>query len=161
MPPSRSPYARIREMWDWWHDLPGGKWVFAKLLGLAVPYTATIKPRVVELRPGYARVEMEDRRRVRNHLNSIHAIALMNLGEVTSGLAAAMTFPDNVRAIPVRLSIDFVKKARGTLTAECTAPAFDTSVEREHDLETVIKDRSGDVVARAMARWRVGPLPAA
>ena len=25
----------------------------------------------------------------------------------------------------------------------------------------VIKDRSGDVVARAMARWRVGPQPAA
>src|SRR5262249_23100486 len=156
MPPTRSPYARIREIWDWWHDLPGGKWVFGKLLGLAVPYTATIKPRVVELRPGYAKVEMDDRRGVRNHLHSIHGIALMNLGEVTTGLAATMTLPDNARAIPVRLSIDFVKKARGRLTAECTAPAIDASVEREHDLEAILKDASGDVVARATARWRVG-----
>jgi len=155
MPPS--PYTRIRALWDRWSKLPGGKWIFGKLLGLAVPYTGTIKPRVVELRPGYARVEMADRRAVRNHLRSIHAIALMNLAEVTSGLAATMSLPDTARAIPVRLSIDFVKKARGRLTAECTAPAIDASAEREHDIEAVIKDPGGDVVARAVARWRVGP----
>lgn len=157
MPATRSPYTRIRTLWEKWSPRPGGRWIFSKLLGLAVPYTATIKPRVVELRAGYARVEMDDRHAVRNHLRSIHAIALMNLAEVTSGLAATMTLPDNARAIPVRLSIDFLKKARGTLTAECTAPAIDASTEREHDIEAVIKDPSGDVVARAVARWRVGP----
>ena len=159
MPPTRSPYTRIRELWERWSVVPGGKWIFGKLLGFAVPYTATIKPSVVELRPGYARVEMADRHAVRNHLHSIHAIALMNLGEVTTGLAATMTLPESARAIPVRLSIDFVKKARGRLTAECSAPAIDASVERDHDLEAVIKDAGGDIVARALARWRVGPRP--
>ena len=152
-----SPYTRIREMWDRLSPLPGGKWLFSKALGFSVPYTGSITPRVLELRPGYARVEMNDRRGVRNHLRSIHAIALMNLAEVTSGLAATTTLPDDAKAIVTRLSIDYVKKARGRLTAECTAAPMNAREEREYDVEAVIKDAAGDVVARATARWRVAP----
>ncbi|HUO53032.1 MAG TPA: hotdog fold domain-containing protein [Gemmatimonadaceae bacterium] len=152
-----SPYARIRALWERLSPRPGGKWLFSKLLGLSVPYTGSIRPRVVELRPGYARVEMDDRRAVRNHLRSIHAIALMNLAEAASGLAATTTLPDDARAIVTGLSIEFVKKARGHLVAESTAAPMDAREEREHEVEAVIRDAAGDVVARAKARWRVGP----
>jgi uncharacterized protein (TIGR00369 family) len=122
-----------------------------------VPYTGTVRPRVRELRPGFARVEMRDRRRVRNHLQSIHAIALMNLAEVTSGLAMTCSLPESARAIVTRLSIDYHKKARGSLTATCTCTAPDTSTEHEIDIQAEIRDASGDIVATATARWRVGP----
>jgi acyl-coenzyme A thioesterase PaaI-like protein len=127
------------------------------MLGFMIPYTGSIHPRVLELRPGYARVQMRDRRAVRNHLRSIHAIALMNLGEVTTGLAMTLAMPDDARGIVTGLSMEYVKKARGLLTAECTAPAFDATVSAQHDFRADIVDESGDVVARATAHWLVGP----
>jgi acyl-coenzyme A thioesterase PaaI-like protein len=127
------------------------------MLGLTIPYTGSIHPLVLELRPGYAKVQMRDRRAVRNHLHSIHAIALMNLGEVTTGLAMTLAMPDGARGIVTGLSMEYVKKARGLLTAECTAPPFDASVSAQHDFHADIVDASGDVVARATAHWLVGP----
>jgi uncharacterized protein (TIGR00369 family) len=149
--------TRIRSLWQRFEPLPGGKRLFSLALGRLAPYTGTISPRVEELRDGYARVVMRDRRAVRNHLRSVHAIALMNLAEVTSGLALTYALPADARAILTGLSIDFLKKARGTLTAEATLEPPRTSERREYELESRIRDEVGDVVAIAHARWLVGP----
>ena len=147
-------------MWDRFHHLPGGKFLFNFLLGRTAPYTGTIRPRVLDLRAGYARVSIKDRGRVRNHLRSIHAVALANLAEVTSGLALHYALPDHARAILTRLDVEFLKKGRGQLTAEASAPVPKGVESEEIELLTVVRDSSGDEVARARAHWLVGPLPA-
>lgn len=150
---------KVLGLWHRLAPLPGGRWMFSRLLGWMAPYTGTINARVQELRPGYARVTLADRRRVRNHLNCIHAIALMNLGEVATGLALMTGLPGNVRGIITNLSMDYHKKARGRLTAEATTrqPAIDA--DTEHEVIAEIKDESGNVVARCTARWRLGLIP--
>ena len=148
----------------WWErlaPLPGGKRLFSWLLWWLVPYTGSVRPHVLELRPGYAKVRMADRRAVHNHLRSIHAVALANLAEVTSGLAVTIGLPASARGIPTTLSITYLKKARGPLTAEARCAIPDASREAEHDFESVISDAAGQVVARATVRWRIGPSPAA
>jgi acyl-coenzyme A thioesterase PaaI-like protein len=147
----------IRDLWGRTQTLPGGRRLFSVLLGRMVPYTGSISPRVEELRDGYARVSMADRRGLRNHLRSIHAIAVMNLAEVTGGLALNYGLPADARAILTGLSIDYFKKARGRLTAEATIEIPGTNERQEYEYETVIRDREGDEVARARARWLVGP----
>jgi acyl-coenzyme A thioesterase PaaI-like protein len=149
--------SRIRTLWDRLSPLPGGARLFSAIVSRMAPYTGTISPRVRELREGYARVEMRDRRRVRNHLSSVHAIALMNLAEVSSGLAMMYGLPSDARAILTGLSIEYLKKARGTLTAECALEIPRSRERQEYEYESVIRDRDGDVVARAVARWLVGP----
>jgi acyl-coenzyme A thioesterase PaaI-like protein len=154
---SQTPEGAIRAQWEKLSGRPGGKRLFSFLLGRIVPYTGTIGARVEELRPGYARATLRDRRRVRNHLRSVHAIALMNLAELVSGLALNFALPPEARSILVGLSIEFTKKARGTLTAEATAPVLDDGTERDLEIEARIRDEAGDVVATAIARWRIGP----
>jgi acyl-coenzyme A thioesterase PaaI-like protein len=153
----RSPTTAMRNTWNRLRPIPGGTRLFSAFLGILVPYTGTIRPHVVELRAGYAKVQLRDRRRVRNHLDSIHAVAQMNLAEVTSGLAMMYGLPENSRGIVTGLSIDYLKKARGRLTAECECSIPDTSEARQHNVEAVVRDEAGDVVARATARWLVGP----
>lgn len=150
-----SPGARLLSRWNRLQGLPGGKSLFSYLVGRGAPYTGTIGARIEILRPGFARAHLRDRRRVRNHLQSIHAVALANLGEVTSGLATLTALPENVRGIVTELSTEYHKKARGPLVAEChsdvEAPEPGRSVERQ--VEAVIRDRSGDEVARVRATW--------
>ena len=146
----------VREMWDRLSAVPGGRTVFSKAIGLMAPYTGTIRPHVAELREGYCRVEMEDRRRVRNHLSSIHAMALTNLAEVASGLAVVYSLPSDMRGILTGFEIDYEKKARGTLSAEAdlAIPEFDG--EQTFEVPVTTRDPDHDVVTRATAHWLVG-----
>ncbi|MFQ5747805.1 MAG: hotdog fold domain-containing protein [Gemmatimonadota bacterium] len=154
-----APGARLLALWGRLAPLPGGPWLFGRLLGRRVPYSGTIHPRVRALEPGYARVEITNRRRIRNHLRSVHAVALANLGELTTGLATLTALPAGIRGIPTGLAVEYGKKARGRLACACRSapPAAATPVE--HTVEAEIRDGDGDVVATVRATWRLGPVP--
>ena len=154
-----SATARLKSAWKTLSSLPGGKLVFSKMIGRMAPYSGTIGARVDDLSAGHAKVRMRDRKAVRNHLNSIHAIALVNLGEISTGLATLMGLPDDARGILKGVSVEYLKKARGELVAQCDVDVPAT-VEERFTLDAIanIRDASGDLVTRVTAHWLVGPI---
>ncbi|MGE0439943.1 MAG: hotdog fold domain-containing protein [Gemmatimonadales bacterium] len=151
-----SPGSSLGALWHRFGGSSAGRWLFSRLFGWFVPYSATIGARIERLEPGYCRTVLRDRRGVRNHLRSVHAVALVNLGEMTSGLAMTMALPDGVRGIVTEMGAEYLKKARGTLTAEArvTVPEV-AGVPVDTRVETTISDASGEVVCRVFTIWRL------
>lgn len=158
-PAKDNPISRLQKLWQRLAPLPGGRWLFSRILGWIVPYTGTIGANVTSLRPGFAQVQIRDRRRVRNHLRSVHALALGNLGELASGLAMLGTLPATIRGIPTLLSIEYFKKARGRLTAESHCSPPNVTEEMDFEVYADIRDTDGDLVARTTVNWHLGPIP--
>lgn len=154
-----SPGAALRRNWARLSALPGGKWLFSRLVGWMAPYSGSIGANVQTLEPGHVVITMRDRRAIRQHLNSVHAIALANLAELASGLAMSALLPDTARGIVTNISIAYLKKARGLLTAESRCVLPDVTVTGSHDFIASIRDEAGDEVARATVTWKLDPIP--
>jgi len=141
--------------WERLRGVPGGTWIFSRFLGWKVPYTGSIGAHVRELGPGYARITLRDRRAVRQHLGSVHAVALINLGEVASGLAMLAALEPGVRGIVTRLSAEYFKKARGILTAVARVSVPRVEGPVEHVVTADISDEAKELVCRVTAVWRL------
>ncbi len=127
---------------------PGGKILFAKIVGWTAPFFAKIKPRFIDLRPAFCQTQIDDRRGVRNHLGTINAGALCSLAEMTGGLALDTVVPKNMRWIPKTMTVQYVAKATGTITA---TSEFATDIVRTGDvvIPIVVRNASDNVVFTA------------
>ena len=154
-----APGARVLNLWRRCEHLPFGRALFGMLFGAMVPYSGSIGASVLTLEPGHAQLAMRDRRAVRNHLGSVHAVALTNLGELASGLAMTSALPAGVRGIVLRIESEYAKKARGTLVAEARVAVPEVKGDTDHEVRAEITDASGAVVATVRVHWRLGLVP--
>lgn len=148
---------KLLDSWARLKRLPFGAWLFAKILGKTIPYSGTIAPQILCLEPCHARIGLKDRLAVRNHLRSIHAIALANVCEIASGLALITSLPANARCILVDFHVTYQKKARGFIVAESRTNPVSSNAETDIVVDVQAKDEAGDIVATAQAKWHIGP----
>ena len=145
----------IASMWERLSGVPGGKALFSFMIGRAARYTGTIGGRVEHLETGKGVVTMRDRASVRNHLKSVHAIALMNLGELATGATVMYQVDGRGRGILKHIGMDYIKKARGTITATCEAVVPSESGKHDLNVEGILTDQDGEIVAKVRATWRI------
>jgi acyl-coenzyme A thioesterase PaaI-like protein len=90
----------------------------------------------------------------------VHAIALAHVAELAANAALAYSLEDDMRFIPTEINIRYLKKAHGTITAECNcSPSFGR--ERQEVVLTVnLSDPEGNRVAEATQKVLIGPMPA-
>ncbi|MBB5189810.1 acyl-coenzyme A thioesterase PaaI-like protein [Silvimonas terrae] len=110
----------LLNMWQKLSGLPAGKWLFSRLVCFKAPYFASIRPRFDVLQAGRAQVSIKKRRKVQNHIGTVHAIAMCNMAELAAGTMTDVTIPPSHRWIPKGMTVEYVKKAETSLRAIAT-----------------------------------------
>jgi acyl-coenzyme A thioesterase PaaI-like protein len=106
----------VLALYDWTSRLPQGRRLFSRVFTLKAPYFGTVRPRFVELRPNYAELTIRKRRRVQNHIGTVHVIAICNGLEAAMGALAEASIPAGKRWIPRGMEVAYTAKAVSDIT---------------------------------------------
>ncbi len=149
----------VLKLYQRFSRLPGGRALFSRALCLKAPFFASISPLMSELRPGYAEVRIRNRRKVHNHIGTIHAIAMCNMAELAGGTMTDVTIPRSMRWIPKGMTVEYLKIAD---TAGLRAEARPTVEVKEGEKQDypvqvdVLNDRD-ETVFRATINMYLSP----
>jgi acyl-coenzyme A thioesterase PaaI-like protein len=153
--------ANVMDLYTQVTRLPAGKKLFSVLFSQKAPFFATVRPRFVELRPNYAELRIKKRRRVQNHIGTLHVIAICNGLEAAMGALAEVTVPADKRWIPKGMDVSYTAKATSDIT--CIAET-DPSAWTGDDPDVPVRVRGvrddGTVVVEGVIRLWVTEKPA-
>jgi len=138
----------------------GGKYFFSGLVTFFAAYTASISAYVDDLSNNQSIIILYDYPWLRNPFSSIHAIALANLGEYASGivLVSQLQQKKDIRGVPIKITTEYYKKARGTLKAISYGTNLsDITKKCEIILLTDIYDSKNILVAKTFVTWSMEP----
>lgn len=133
---------------------PAGRWVFSQVYAQAAPYFRTVRPQVVSVEPNRAAVRIQKRRRVQNHIGTVHAIAVCNGLEAAMGLCAEATVPKGRRWIPKGMDVNYL--AKSTTDLVCTATTDPADWARGGDVPCHVEATREDgtvVVSGTIRLW--------
>lgn len=118
----RKSMSKHLDLFKFVQKYPLGLSVFSGVIGFYSPYTASIHPQIKHLSPSECVATMPDLPWLRNPFQCLHAVALTNLGECVAGICLVSLFQIDKRykGIPVRITTEFYKKARGEITGKAT-----------------------------------------
>ena len=104
-------------IWSRLSDRPGGRWLFSRLVCWKAPYFASIRPLFIALEPGHCRLRVKLRHKVKNHIGTVHAIAMCNMAELAAGTMIEVTLPATHRWIPKGMTVEYLCPAKDDVTA--------------------------------------------
>ncbi len=146
-----------------WTKLSGsafGRWLFTRIVCFRAPYFGTINPVFDVLEPGRAVARMRKRRKVQNHIGTVHAIAMANLCELVAGTLTEVSIPRSMRWIPRGMQINYLAKAATDLHAEGLFPEITEGKAQDVVVAVRVMDASNNVVVTADITMYVSPRPA-
>ena len=124
------------------HRIPFvGDRIFSFAFAQAAPYFWSIRPRFTVIEANHAELVIPKRRGVKNHIGTVHAIALCNGLEAAMGVLAEASIPSGKRWIPKGMEVSYTAKATTDIT--CIA-----ETDPEQWTGDTLPDQGGDVPVR-------------
>ncbi|WP_166134039.1 hotdog fold domain-containing protein [Nocardioides ochotonae] len=151
--------TQVLTMWQKTNAVPRvGARVFSILFAQKAPYFASVRPRFTVLEPNRAELVVRSRRRVHNHLGTVHAIALCNGLEAAMGALAEASVPADRRWIPKGMEVSYTAKATGDVTCIAeTDPAQWSGTDPDLPVRVRGELADGTVVIEGVIRLWVTP----
>ncbi|MBD8524968.1 hotdog fold domain-containing protein [Pseudomarimonas arenosa] len=152
---------RVLALYNKLQRYPLGGWLFSRAICFQAPYFGSISPRITRLEHGRCEAYIDQRRRVQNHIGTVHAIALCNLAELTAGVVSEASLPTSMRWIPKGMEVKYLAKAKGRMLAVAApaVPAAHAEQGYELPIEVSVRDRGGTEVFSATVRMWATPKP--
>lgn len=124
---------------------PLGQRLFSAYGARQAPYFKSISPFVSILELNRCEILIKKRKRVENHLGTMHAIAIANGLEMAMGFMAEASIPKHLRWIPKGMQINYTNKATTDIVckANVTNDAWQVGDMR---VPVVAVDTNGTVV---------------
>jgi acyl-coenzyme A thioesterase PaaI-like protein len=145
---------------DAWNRLKGqaaGRWLFSRMVCWHAPYFASIRPLFVQLGEGRVEVRMRKRRRVTNHIGTVHAIAMANLCEVAAGTMMEALLDESMRWIPRGMTIRYLAKANTSIVAKAVMPEVVRGEAQDAIVNVQVFDSHGVEVVQAGITMYLSP----
>lgn len=138
-----------------------------RFLSLLSPFNAHLGARMVEWSDNSCKIHVKRRRKVRNHVATIHAGALFTLGETCAGLIVIRNFPFGAyRPLMSEVHATYSKQARDDVTGEAHIPAEKIAAMHADlargeipkiEIVTDIYDKDRLLIASVTTVWQVKP----
>jgi acyl-coenzyme A thioesterase PaaI-like protein len=105
---------------------------------------------------------LQNRRKVQNHIRTVHAAAMTLLAESATGILMGMNVPDDKYLVIKSLHVDFQKKASGAMKAVATlTPEQVLSAQNDAEGEILVSvsvsDASGNEPVSCQMLWAWKP----
>ncbi len=98
---------------------------------------------------------MKNKRAVQNHIQSVHAIAMCNISELTAGTMLEVSLPRDMRWIPKGMTVEYLKIAKTDLKAVCEISLDNLDSPQELPMTVHVTDTKGTEVFRAVITMHI------
>lgn len=146
------------------NKLPPGLrvWALSTVIGRIVRFAGTASCRVEKLTPNECIIVLRNKKKVQNHIGSVHAAAMALMAESATGFITGLSVPDSRILVIRNLELEYVRRATGDMKAVASFSneqvAFIQNSEKgEIQVPVVITDSTGAETVKARMVWAWTP----
>lgn len=155
---------RLSTVVNTFQKLPESIRTFAlsKAMGRVVKYAGTSGLRFEKLTPNECIIVIANRKKVQNHIGSVHAAAMGLLAETATGFMTGLSVPDSRIIVIKSMNLEYLKQATGDMKAVARFNdeqiAFIKNNEKgDINVPVVITDAKGVETVKATMVWAWAP----
>jgi acyl-coenzyme A thioesterase PaaI-like protein len=159
--PNKNRLARVVHKFDA-YPLGLRRFLITWAFGGTVHFVRTTGVKFQELTEERAVLILANRRRVQNHIGTVHAAAVALIGETATGAVFGMSVPDERIPLLKSMRINYTRRSQGAMRAEATlTPAMRERfwVEEKGEIAVPVRitDETGEPTVEAEYVWAWRP----